>query len=61
MTVIVPAVDATDIVAGVTLEVPSAHENVVEVESEATVRSRSTRIVSDDFTLEIIDGRVSLG
>jgi hypothetical protein len=61
MTVIVPAVDATDIVAGVTLKVLSTDENVVEVESEATVRSRSTRIVSDDFTFEIIDGRVSLG
>lgn len=61
MTVIVPAVDATDIVAGVALKVLSTDENVVEVESEATVRSRSTRIVSDDFTFEIIDWRVSLG
>jgi len=61
MTVIVPAVDATDIVAGVALKVSSTDENIVEVEGEATVRSRSTRIVSDDFTFEIIDGRVSLG
>ena len=60
MTVIIPAVDATDIVAGVTLKVLSTDENVVEVESEATVRSRSTRIVSDDFTFKIIDRRVSL-
>lgn len=60
MTVIIPAVDATDIVAGVTLEIPSAHENVVEIESEATMRCRSTRVVSDDFTFEIIDWRVSL-
>jgi len=61
MTVIVPAVDATDVVASVALKVPSTFENVVEVESEATIRSRSTCIVSDDFTFEIIDGRVSLG
>lgn len=61
MTMIVPAVDATDIVAGVALKVLSTDKNIVEVEGEATVRSRSTRIVSDDFTLEIIDGRVSLG
>ena len=61
MTVIIPAVDSTDIVAGVALKVLSTHENVVEVESETTIRSRSTRIVSDHFTFEIIDGRVSLG
>lgn len=60
MTVIVPAVDATDIVAGVALKVSSTDENIVEVEGEATVGSRSTRIVSDDFTFKIIDGRVSL-
>jgi len=59
-TVIIPAVDSANVVTGVALKVPSTFENVIEVESEATIRSRSTWIVSDDFTFEIIDGSVSL-
>ena len=60
MTVIIPTVDSTNVVAGIALKVLSAFENVIEIESKATFGSRSTVVVSDNLTLKVINWSVSL-